>query len=129
MYFNISEWVQNVIHEPNDDAICPYRVLDPATGSIIAGVREFNDDEGWLRVFCRGPKEITGRENRFYAHPDTDEMVTQILYVPYQVVPYYHGIDDLPNIYIDTMTYDAGRPTGDWLPVDEPYHPPSSERA
>jgi hypothetical protein len=129
MHFSVSEWCRSLEESDDDHVNCPYRVLDPATGSIISNVREFNDDEGWLRVLCRAPKDLPGRENRLYAHPDTGDVISQILYRPYQVVPYYNGIDELPAIHIDTMTYEAGRPTSDWLPSDQPYHHPSNEKA
>jgi hypothetical protein len=135
MHFRVSEWMESVRQAnqgqeeiPDEEFVCPYRVLDPATGSVISHVTEFNDDEGWIRVLCRQPQQFEGQTNFAYAHRDLDELVSQILYVPFQVVPYYDGIDDLPQIFLDTIDYNDGRPTGDWIPNSQPYtHHPDGE--
>lgn len=127
MHFKVTEWFRDHAEDTDGVPQCPYRILDPATGSIIAHVTEFNDDEGWLRVLCRSPQQVEGQTNFAYYHLDTGEVVSQVLHVPYQVVPYYDGIDDLPHVFIDTIDYNGGRPTGDWIPQDQPYHTQSKD--
>jgi hypothetical protein len=128
MHFRVSEWISTQDYRA-ESIICPYRVLDPATGFRIAQVTEFDDDDGWLRVLCRAPKLYEGQTNFAYCDRDTDELVSQILYVPFQVVPYYEGIDDLPEIFIDTIDYNDGHPIGDWIPNERPYTHPSEGKA
>lgn len=125
MHFRVSEWLDD---QPDERTICPYRVLDPATGNIISQVTEFNDDEGWVRVLCRHPDWLERRTDSSYVHPDQDVLVSQIRYLPFQVVPFYDGIDELPKVYIDTITYQDGRPVGDWISNDQPHrHQPENE--
>lgn len=121
MHFRVDEWMDTQDPEAVSP-ICPWRVLDPASGDRIAAVSEFNDDEGWLRVLCRSPQQYEGQTNFAYAANDTNSLVTQILTVPFQVVPYYPGIDDLPEVYIDTVEFNDGDPVGPWIPHDQPYH-------
>lgn len=124
MHFKVSEWVEWMREQDPDKVslICPWRVLDPATGSIIAFVTEFNDDEGWLRVLCQSPQQYEGQKNFCYVANGTDSLVSQILTIPFQVVPYYPGIDDLPSISLDTVEYNGGDPIGPWIPSDQDYH-------
>jgi hypothetical protein len=89
MYFNVPEYMAA---NPFSD-IVPYRLFDPATGNVIGGVIEFDDDEGWFRVACR-------REGR--ERDGTNTSITHVLTLPFQVVPYFNGIDDLPVIYFDS---------------------------
>lgn len=88
MRFNVSEYM---VANPFCD-IVPYRLFDPATGNVIGGVVEFDDEEGWIRIACR--TEIHGRN-------ENTTPVTRVLTVPFQVVPYFNGIDDLPVVYLD----------------------------
>jgi hypothetical protein len=113
MYFKVSEWPYGTP--------CPVRLVDPATDRIIMGVTEFNDDEGWCRVLCRGPEGTEGRRDFPYRHNDTDTLVTQVLTVPFKVVPYQEGIDEKPGILLDTMTYNGGDPVDPWIPAGQPY--------
>jgi hypothetical protein len=120
MHFKVSDWMD--AQDPQKPShTCPWRVLDPTTGSRIAAVSEFDDDEGWLRVFCRSPKQYEGQTNFSYTANGTGHLVTQILTIPFQVVPYYEGIDDLPEIYLDTVQYNGGDPIGPWIPNTEAY--------
>lgn len=122
MHFKVSEWTTAFVADhPDQDIICPYRVLDPATGCCISGVTEFNDDEGWLRVLCRDPSLSTPDKPYWAVSHDVGELITQIKHVPFQVVPYYDGIDDLPTVYVDDLEFQDGEPVGDWLPAPVPY--------
>jgi hypothetical protein len=124
MHFRCSDWYAAQDETPDlEIKPCPWRVLDPATGCRIAAVTEFNDDEGWVRVFCRAPQSYEGQENFAYAAKGTDSLVTQILHIPFQVVPYYEGIDDVPQVWLDTVEYNGGDPIGPWIPHDQPYPP------
>jgi hypothetical protein len=120
MHFRVDEWLRT--QDPQSPSpICPWRVLDPATGSIISHVNEFNDDEGWLRVMCRSPQQYEGQTHFAYCASNSNSLVTQIVYRPFQVVPYYKGIDDLPEIFLDTVLYNGGNPVGPWIPHDQPH--------
>lgn len=122
MHFKVTEWTRAFVEEhPDEDVICPYRALDPSTGFIISGVTEFNDDEGWLRVLCRDEVLSTPDKPRWLVHRELDELVTQIKRIPFQIVPYYDGIDDLPMTYVDDLEFRDGKPVGDWLPASQPY--------
>ena len=120
MHFRVSDWCDQF---PQDAELppCPWRVLDPATGNLISAVTEFNDDEGWLRVLCRSPQRYDGQTDFAYAANGTDDLVSQIVTMPYQVVPYYDGIDEIPQIYVDTVEYNGGDPIGPWIPQTQPY--------
>lgn len=118
MHFNMQDW------KDGDDPAAPrrpvpYRVLKPSTGEIIQAVREFNDDEGWVRVIVRHP-DASGYYGQ-WAVSDADELITQVVHMPFQVVPFYDGIDDLPGIYVDDLQFIDGKPVGDWLPSMAPY--------
>jgi hypothetical protein len=89
MRFNVPDYMAA---NPFCDVV-PYRLLDPATGNVIGGVVEFDDDEGWFRVVCRS--EVQKRN-----HADTP--ASRVLTLPFQVVPYFNGIDDLPVVYFDS---------------------------
>jgi hypothetical protein len=122
MHFKVSEWTRKFVEEhPDEEVVCPYRVLDPATGFIISGVTEFNDDDGWLRVLCRDQFLSTPDKPRWAVHPELDELITQIKHIPFQVVPCYDGIDDLPVTHVDDLEFKDGKPVGDWLPAPQPY--------
>lgn len=122
MHFKVTEWTRAFVAEhPDEEIVCPYRVLDPGTGLSISGVTEFNDDEGWLRVLCRDLSRSTPDNPRWAVCQDLDELITQIKHIPFQVVPYYDGIDDLPMVYVDDLEFQDGKPVGDWLPAPQPY--------
>ena len=121
MHFKVSEWTDTFVDEhPDEEIICPYRVLDPATGSSIAGVTEFNDDEGWLRVLCRDHSLSTPDQPHWATCYEIDELITQIKHIPFQVVPYYQGIDELPVVFVDDLEFRDGKPVGNWIPAPHP---------
>jgi hypothetical protein len=124
MYFKVSDFMAA---NPFCDII-PYRLLDPATGNVIGGVTEFDDDEGWFRVLCRTDDPSRNRLVG-YCSANTNDLVSQILTVPFQVVPWFNGIDDLPVVYLDTIQCNSGHPIGSWLPAHQPYQSSSRRTA
>lgn len=94
MHFSMREFCKtNPLGDP------PYAVVDAGSEALIWDVTEFDDVEGWLRVICRDG------EGNMLVDQVKDEIVTQIVHVPFKVIdrPSDAVLKAMPRIYVDTV--------------------------